>query len=104
MPATFRIKNTAKAQQAQIQVSQEEVDASNRLKRKARDITGKTPNTESNERHEVKTAKAVTDIAEEEGNQSDGGDSIAVKPTKKQKKAIASKHRERGNKFFAQKK
>ena len=85
-PATFRIKNTAKAQQAQIQVSQEEVDASNRLKRKARDITGKTPNTESNERHEVKTAKAVTDIAEEEGNQSDGGDSIAVKPTKKQKK------------------
>ncbi|KAK0099515.1 hypothetical protein ONS96_008353 [Cadophora gregata f. sp. sojae] len=85
-PATFRIKNSAKAQQAQIQVTQEEVDASNRLKRKARDLTGKAPNTESNERHEVKTAKAATDIAEERGNQSDGADSIAVKPTKKQKK------------------
>lgn len=68
-------------------MSQEEVDASNRLKRKAREITGKTPTTESNDRHEVKTAKAAAvAVAEERDNQSDGGDSIAVKPTKKQKK------------------
>ncbi|KAH9210761.1 hypothetical protein DL95DRAFT_465518 [Leptodontidium sp. 2 PMI_412] len=86
-PPTFRIKNTSKAQQAQLQVSQEEVDASNRLKRKAREITGKTPTAESNERHEVKAVKAAAAAAaEERGNQSDGGDSIAVKPNKKQKK------------------
>ncbi|CZT51667.1 uncharacterized protein RSE6_12845 [Rhynchosporium secalis] len=85
-PPTFRIKNTSKAQQAQaqVQVTQEEVDASNRLKRKARDITGKTSSAESNERHEVKPVNTVA-VVEEQGNQSDGADSIAVKPTKKKK-------------------
>ncbi|KAL2064428.1 hypothetical protein VTL71DRAFT_4922 [Oculimacula yallundae] len=83
-PPTFRIKNSSKTQQAQILVSQEEVDASNRLKRKAREITSKASTAESNERHAVKPVKTSAAV-EEQGNQSDGGDSIAVKPTKKKK-------------------
>ncbi|PBP27065.1 PHD-finger domain-containing protein [Diplocarpon rosae] len=75
-PAAFKIKNANKA----VGNPHDENDGNSRLKRKAKEITGKTPKTESFERHRIPDAAA----AEVE---SDGAESIAVKATtKKQKK------------------
>ncbi|PBP22950.1 PHD-finger domain-containing protein [Diplocarpon rosae] len=75
-PAAFKIKNANKA----VGSPHDENDGNSRLKRKAKEITGKTPKTESFERHRIPDA-AVAEV------ESDGAESIAVKATtKKQKK------------------
>lgn len=75
LPLTFKQKNAKKV----VGVALDDSDNSNQMKRKAKEITtGKKDPDESFERHHVG--------GEENGWASDGGDSIAVKATKKPKK------------------